>query len=154
MNAPEFSVSVHDLDAGGKHFRFRISTAWIRTALAGTGAGPTSSDGELDLRLSKSGKDIVIRGKLRAKLRVPCARCLELAEIGIQEDLSELAVPTAPARPNPSHRDDAPEGSDVPDAIPFDGETLILDDLVRDDLLLGIPMIPLCSDSCPGIRPK
>ena len=29
----------------------------------------------------------------------------------------------------------------------------MLDDLVRDELLLGIPMIPLCSEACPGMSP-
>jgi uncharacterized protein len=38
--------------------------------------------------------------------------------------------------------------------IAYDGETLVLDDLVRDELLLGIPMIPLCSEACPGIQPQ
>ena len=38
--------------------------------------------------------------------------------------------------------------------IAYDGETVVLDDLVRDELLLGIPMIPLCSEGCPGIRPE
>ena len=40
------------------------------------------------------------------------------------------------------------------DVIPYDWETVVLDDLVRDELLLGIPMIPLCSEACPGIRPE
>ena len=30
----------------------------------------------------------------------------------------------------------------------------MLDDLVRDELLLGIPMILLCSEACPGIQPQ
>ena len=34
------------------------------------------------------------------------------------------------------------------------GEGCCLDELVRDELLLGIPMIPLCSEACPGIRPE
>ena len=29
----------------------------------------------------------------------------------------------------------------------------MLDDLVRDELLLGVPMIPLCSEACPGMSP-
>ena len=37
------------------------------------------------------------------------------------------------------------------DVLPYDGENVVLDDLVRDDLLLEIPMIPLCSEDCPGI---
>ena len=43
-----------------------------------------------------------------------------------------------------------PEDADM---IPYDGDTLVLDDLVRDELLLGIPMIPLCSEGCEGISP-
>jgi uncharacterized protein len=27
----------------------------------------------------------------------------------------------------------------------------VLDDLVRDEILLEIPMIPLCSETCPGM---
>jgi uncharacterized protein len=30
---------------------------------------------------------------------------------------------------------------------------VVLDGLVRDELVLGIPMIPLCSEDCPGIHP-
>jgi CheY-like chemotaxis protein len=37
------------------------------------------------------------------------------------------------------------------DTLPFDGETVVLDDLVKDELLLEIPMIPLCSETCPGM---
>jgi len=29
----------------------------------------------------------------------------------------------------------------------------VLDDLVKDELLLGVPMIPLCSEACPGMSP-
>ena len=39
------------------------------------------------------------------------------------------------------------------DTLPYDGETVVLDDLVRDEVLLGVPMIPLCSDDCPGMSP-
>ena len=45
----------------------------------------------------------------------------------------------------------APEQADM---IPYDGDTLVLDDLIRDELLLGVPMIPLCSEGCTGIRPS
>jgi uncharacterized protein len=50
--------------------------------------------------------------------------------------------------------DDAGVEPEDGDVIPYDGDTLVLDDLVRDELLLGIPMIPLCSEACPGISPR
>ncbi len=153
----EFSIPVHDLDAAGKAFRFPVRAAWVRGALEATNVSPTSSDGEIDVRVSKSGNDVVIHGTLRYDLTVPCARCLEPAHVSVRETLSTLAVAGAPSKGGGKHHDDS-DGEDadlaIDDAntIPYDGDTVVLDDLVRDEILLGIPMIPLCSDDCPGIR--
>lgn len=152
MVAHEFVVSARDLDASGKRFRFVVRASWVRGALEDTDAQSTGSDGELDVRLSKSGTDVVVRGMLTAELCVACARCLKPARIPVRESISALVVPAASLPP-----DSAPEGSDLAldeaDVIPYDGESVVLDQLVRDELLLSIPMIPLCSESCPGISP-
>ncbi|HEY1692630.1 MAG TPA: DUF177 domain-containing protein [Polyangiaceae bacterium] len=152
MNEREFAIPVRDLDAAGKPFRFPVRAAWLRGALEATEVVPGEQDGELDVRLSKSGTDVVVHGRVRASLLVPCARCLEPAKVALDEDVSVLVVPAAAMRgAAPSGEDDADEQADV---IGYDGETVVLDDLVRDELLLAIPMIPLCSEGCPGIRPK
>ncbi len=39
------------------------------------------------------------------------------------------------------------------DTLTYEGDTVVLDDFVRDELLLEIPMIPLCSEDCAGIQP-
>ena len=157
MRRAEFSISVHDLDAAGKAFRFVVPAAWIRGALEATDVAPGGHDGELAGRLSKSGKDVVVRGRLRAALRVPCARCLQPADVSVNEEISALAIETGQSRDTngkgkQSEDDDEP-GAYEADILPFDGDSVVLDDLVRDELLLGIPMIPLCSEACPGIRP-
>jgi uncharacterized protein len=152
MGTPEFSVPARELDAGGKEVRFPVRAAWIRGALEGTEVAQGGSDGELDLRLSKSGNDVVVRGRLTAELSVPCARCLEPASIVVDEALSALAVPAADMAPKASDDANDPPERDA-EMIPYDGETVVLDDLVRDELLLAVPMIPLCSEACPGISP-
>lgn len=157
----EFSILVRDLDAAGKPFRFALRTAWLRGALEGTEVQPAGADGSLDLRVSKSGTDVVVRGKLAAELVVPCARCLEPAHVSVKQDLSALAVLRSKMREEArgkggkggkGHKGEEEEES-PPDAdmIAYDGENLVLDDLVRDELLLAVPMIPLCSEACPGI---
>jgi len=113
--------------------------------LEATEIGPALADGELDLRLSKSGADVVVRGTLRADLTVPCARCLEPAHVCVHEELSALAVATGKARGEKADEEDE-GGTESADTIAFDGDSLVLDDLVRDELLLGIPMIPLWSE--------
>jgi uncharacterized protein len=154
---PEFAVPVMGLDAGGKSIDFPIRASWIRATLQDTPvatAAEGGADGSLSLRVSKSGTDVVVRGALKADLVVPCARCLEPAKVAIRESVSALAVPRAAMReagPGDEDGDLAPEQADM---IPYDGETLVLDDLVRDELLLGVPMIPLCSEGCAGISPR
>jgi uncharacterized protein len=43
--------------------------------------------------------------------------------------------------------------SEEADFDAYDGETVVLDDFVREAILLEMPIFPLCSESCPGIRP-
>jgi uncharacterized protein len=103
--------------------------------------------------VSKSGTDVVVHGTLTAEVVVPCARCLEPARVVVREPLSALFVPggSAPSRHAPHAAEEAvPDEADI---IPYDGETIVMDGLVRDEILLGIPMIPLCSEACAGIRP-
>jgi uncharacterized protein len=149
----EFSIPARDLDAGGKALQFVVRAAWIRGVLEGTDVGAAGPDGQLDVRASKSGTDVVVRGTLSAELTVPCARCLEPARIAVNEPISALVVPRAEVRESAGPEDDDEMAPDQADMIPYDGETVVLDELVRDELLLGIPMIPLCSEGCPGIRP-
>ncbi len=156
---PELTIPVHDLDSGGKEVRLPLGRAWLLHALEGTEIVPGEAGGELDVRLSKSGTDVVIHGELRGDLVVPCARCLEPARIVVREPISALAVPAAALREaagstgSAGENEDDDAGTAEGDVLPYDGDTLILDDLVRDELVLGVPMTPLCSEACPGIRP-
>ncbi|HXX70140.1 MAG TPA: DUF177 domain-containing protein [Polyangiaceae bacterium] len=153
MSSYEFAIPVHDLDAAGKAFTLTIRPAWLRGALEGTDVAPSEEEGAIDVRLCKSGHDVVVRGRVRVTLIVPCARCLEPARVPIAEELTALAVldtQGSPPRAIRGDRETEPTAGDA-DTIPYDGETVVLDDLVRDVVLLGVPMIPLCSESCADI---
>jgi uncharacterized protein len=151
MNANEFPIPVSELDAGGKEFRFPVRAAWVRGALEGHEATTTGADGALAVRASKSGHDVVVHGTLDANLTIPCARCLEPAQLAVHANISVLYVPASKlSRAQDGEHELTDEEADT---LPFEGETVALDDLVRDELLLEIPMIPLCSEACPGMSP-
>lgn len=178
MSSHEFSISAAELDAGGRPFRFTVRAAWIRGALEDHEATATSQDGVLAVRASKSGHDVIVAGTLDATLSVPCARCLKPSDLPVHSDIHVLYVPQARIKvPTPAKtaskdgdakKDDAKTSkkkkadedeeeyeftSEEADTLGYDGETVVLDDLVRDELILEIPMIPLCSESCPGMSP-
>ena len=182
MSHHEFTISVTDLDAGGEEFRFRVRSAWIGQALEDdvNGATASNTDGVLALRASRSGHDVAVHGTLHANLSVPCARCLNFYDYPLQSDITVLYVPahrihdhahskaTATSKgahhaggsasnhhaPHaPHHQDEYEFSSEEADTLPYEGEQVVLDDLVRDEIILGIPMIPLCSEACPGMSP-
>ena len=187
MGAHEFTIPVSELDAAGRSYHFPIRAAWVRGALEDHEATSSGADGKLDVRVSKSGNDVVVHGTMKAELSMPCARCLKPVTVVVDQAVSVLMVPeralkspeSASRRPRKEPAADsekAPPKKDAPkkgrkerarddedddvlispdeaDIVAYDGDTVVLDDLVRDELVLETPMIPLCSADCPGISP-
>ncbi|HEY8072702.1 MAG TPA: DUF177 domain-containing protein [Labilithrix sp.] len=151
MSTHELSISVTDLDAGGRSYRFPLRAAWIRSLLEGHEATASGKDGEIAVRASKSGPDVVVHGTLDAELTVPCARCTEPCELPIHAELSVLYVPASQLRQAGGDDDEKEIDAEEADTLAYDGETVVLDGLVRDEILLEVPMIPLCSEACPGM---
>ena len=149
MPTPELTIPVATLDAAGKTFQFPVRAAWIRGALEGHEATASGPDGTLDVRVSKSGNDVVVHGTLKAELTAPCARCLDPVRIEVDQPISALLVPKV-AKAEPEEYEFAPEEAET---LTYEGETVVLDDMVRDELVLETPMIPLCREDCPGISP-
>ena len=150
MATPELTIPVATLDAAGKAFQFPIRAAWIRGALEGNEATASGPDGLLDVRVSKSGNDVIVHGTLKAELTAPCARCLEPVRIVVDQAISALLVPKSAAKAEVEEYEFAPEEAET---LTYEGETVVLDDMVRDELVLETPMIPLCREDCPGISP-
>ncbi len=148
---PELVLNVHDLDEGGKSFDFPLTRQWLASALAGTDVtlDEGAPEGRFDVHAHKQGADVVVRGRLVAKLVTECARCLEAAHIPVDAEVSGLLTARgAELRPEPDEVDLTPE--DLEREF-FTGDTIVLDALVREQLLLEVPIQPLCSDACPGI---
>jgi uncharacterized protein len=77
---------------------------------------------------------------------------LEDVTIHLHHPVTALLVPASDIRAA-SKDADAEMSAEELDVIPYSGETIALDDLVRDELVLEIPIVPLCSEDCPGISP-
>ncbi len=151
MSDHEFTIRVTDLDAGGRDYVMPVRQAWVRSVLEDCEASAGRKDGELNVRASKSGNEVVVHGAVDAELTVPCARCLDPVNVQIHSDLSVIYVPRSTLKAESGGEADGDTAE--ADMLGYDGETVVLDDLVRDELLLEVPMIPLCSDDCPGMSP-
>ncbi len=169
---PLFAVSAHDIDAAGLALDAEIPVVWLAEELSGADLS-AAAPGRLSARLSRSGHDIVVRGRVKAELTTPCARCLEPSAVPVDTEISLLLRPGPAASSGPGHRaapgarsagngkaKPAPKdeeeyefSSGEADEDTYDGETVVLDPFVREAILLEVPNFPLCSEGCPGIRP-
>lgn len=147
----EFVLKVHDVDEAGKDFAFPVTRAWLARALADTevSANDAAEDGRFEFRAQKQGADVMIHGHVHASLVADCARCLAEAPIDVDVEVGSLfTARSADLRPEPDEADLTPE--DLEREF-YTGDQIVLDDIVRENLLLEVPIKPLCDEECAGI---
>jgi uncharacterized protein len=103
--------------------------------LAGSAARvPEDEPVELDLILERVPDGIVVRGTISARWHAECSACLRALERTAVLEVSELFEP------------DPLEG----DTYPLLGHELDLEQLVRDSVLLDLPLAPTCESAGVG----
>lgn len=91
------------------------------------------------LKIRRIGGGLELKGSINGAILGECARCLEPVEVGLHVDLSE--------RFDPSSEGDDPLG----ESNVLAGDELDLQDLVRQLIDSALPIVLLCSQSCPGL---
>ncbi len=145
----ELVLPLQDLDERGKDYAFPLTAEWLDTALAGTPLrrDPASEKGHLNVHAQKNGHEVLVHGQVEADLLAECARCLGDAPLHVH---AEIAVLLSPAGADAQPQEIELEREDL-DRASFAGNEVVLDELVREHLLLELPMQPLCSPDCKGI---
>ena len=114
--------------------------AGLRSELVGV---PGGSDLVLDLRLESVSEGVLVSGTAQVALTGECARCLEPLAESLEVGVQQLFV-------YPGHEieaDDDEIGRLVDDYID-------LEPLLRDAVVLALPLAPVCRDDCPGLCPE
>ena len=93
---------------------------------------------EIALQLESINGGIIVQGTVTGQSQLLCGRCLRNIEYANVASIDEMyqRVP------------------DNPDAYPIVGESLDLQPMVREMVLLSLPDTPLCKADCPGLCPQ
>ena len=101
-------------------------------------AVPEGSALELDLRLESVVEGVLVSGTVTGTVAGECVRCLDPVSQHLTVDVQELWTRGEPA--------------DAEDELPrLDGDLLDLEPVLRDAVVLALPLRPLCRDDCPGL---
>jgi uncharacterized protein len=147
----ELSLQVNDLDEAGRDYSFSLSTSWLDEHLgdAGMRHDPDAGEGQLELHAQQNGPaEYLVNGQLDAGLLTDCVRCLGPAKVPVHTAIAVLFKRGAASH---ARKVEVELDDDELQEEPFSGHEIVLDDLVREHLVLECPMQPLCSPDCEGI---
>ena len=136
-------VELSQIPAEGFQVRFRDT---IR--LGEEAGGPCLV--EADVWLTKTGAGASAHGGFRAALDLTCCRCLEPFSLTMAESFE---VQYLPWRELAGKDEAALSGAEL-DVVPLVEDRIDIDGLLRDSILLTLPVQPLCREGCRGLCPR
>ncbi|MGW5235037.1 YceD family protein [Streptomyces nodosus] len=119
--------------------------------VAGVVGVPEGAPVELELRLESVMEGVLVTGTARASAEGECVRCLEPLELELEADFQELfSYPDADDRGRASTEPDD-DAEDDEDRFFLEDGLFDLEPLLRDAVVLALPMQPVCQEDCPGL---
>ncbi|MBJ7904686.1 MULTISPECIES: YceD family protein [unclassified Streptomyces] len=112
---------------------------------------PEGAPLELDLRLESVMEGVLVTGTARASAKGECVRCLEPVGLELEADFQEMfSYPDADDRGRviAEPGDDA---EDDEDRLYIEDGLIDLEPVLRDAVVLALPMQPVCQDDCAGL---
>jgi uncharacterized protein len=115
---------------------------------------PEGAPVELELRLESVMEGVLVTGTVRAQAEGECVRCLEPLGLDLEADFQELfSYPDADERGRGAARSDenAVDDEEDEDRLFLEDGLFDLEPLLRDAVVLALPMQPVCQEDCPGL---
>jgi uncharacterized protein len=115
---------------------------------AGLWDGPASV--RAAMHLDRSGRGLVIRGTFSGDVWLVCSRCTEPFQFRAEERFDLYCEVDAGTRPGEERELD----EDDLDVTYLEEGRINTDHLLRENILLSLPVQPLCRDDCRGLCPQ
>jgi uncharacterized protein len=94
--------------------------------------------------------DIRLKGRYAGEFCVPCARCVEPVQIPLSSDFDLIFRPIGADTSGSERAISAPET----EIGYYQEDSLLLEDVLREQVLLSLPVRTLCKPDCKGLCPR
>ncbi|WP_223644922.1 DUF177 domain-containing protein [Corallococcus sp. EGB] len=164
-------VKIEQIKDAGLKLDEPIAPEVLKEALEGQGSGEgtgfqATAPSTLHATLRKLSGGVLLQGSFTAHVGAPCKRCLTDVKLDLPVSFTINLVPESLARGDDFLDEDEKSmekkeraqgesaGSfelDDTDEQVFDGKTIDLDPIVREQVLLALPMNAVCREDCQGL---
>lgn len=155
-------VKIEEIQDKGLELKEKIPPAVMDEALAETGGFQRKGEAVFVASLKKLAGRVLLKGAFDASLTCPCKRCVKDVELMVPVKF-ELNLVAAEKRRDDDD-DEGGEGDDDgksekagtfeltdADSELFDGKKIDLDAIIREQLVLSLPVSVLCKEDCKGL---
>lgn len=146
---------VQDLELEPEDFNLELAAGTIDCGGEAEQKAPLKVEGHAEVIHEQRGPDEVVADiRLKAKyngvFEAPCARCVELVELPLEGEFDLIFRPT---------NVDAQSGERAISAQEteigyYQKDSLLLEDVLREQVLLSLPTRVLCKPDCKGLCPR
>jgi uncharacterized protein len=112
-------------------------------------AGAVSISGRL---VRADGRAYRLSGRLASTLELSCVRCLEPFSVEIREDLDLMYLPQSENVAADGEHDRGLGDEELAVAF-YRDEEIDLGQMIREQIILALPMKPICRSECQGLCP-
>jgi uncharacterized protein len=139
-------IEVEELDEKGKSFDHAYEPGEI--VLDEEGVRMVEPP-HIQLRASKTGTTVSLSGQLSARAEVDCDRCLKSVDVPLEVSFDAKYAPLDELESEGAHE----LGNDEMETDSYTGESIDVDEFVREQILLAMPTRALCGPDCKGLCP-
>lgn len=105
---------------------------------------------EASLRIDKRGSEVIITGTAKGTVELQCGRCLKIFGMDIDSRIDVVYHPASEINKEEHYK---LKGDELDTGF-YTNDILDTDNLLKEQLVLNVPMKPLCSEGCKGLCPK
>ena len=148
-------LDIKDLELQPLEFAEEFAAGAIDLGTEARQKGPLKTSGRAEVVEEHLGKhevlkDLRLRGKLSTQLELPCARCLEPVAQDIKREFELLYRPQG----SDAGRDELSVTDAEAEIGYYQGDGLMLEDVLREQVLLALPLKVTCREDCKGLCPQ
>ena len=104
---------------------------------------------QMDLTADRQGLEVRVRGRLTTNVGLPCSRCLEPVQFPVTTEFDQFYESNTE---HPLHGEIALQVRDTEIGF-YSGDFIEANDIAREQILLSLPMKPICREDCKGLCP-
>ena len=148
-------IEIRELEAHPVDFDERFGPGMLDFGPEIRQSGDINTSGRAQLVREQHGKhelikDIRVAGDFSIRVELACARCLEPLAQNVAKKFDLLYRPQG----SDAGREELSVTAAEAEVAYYQGEGLLLEDVLREQILLALPLRAICKEECKGLCPR